>query len=428
MRIEETGDYHMKKDNSRILAKGIRQNNNSKETQLNNNDIIIGPSGAGKTTGYVIPNLLVSNESKIIVDTKSSLYDAYAEELHNQGYNVQRLDLDKEDSIGYNMFEYIGFNEETQMYDEQDILTLANSIVPDSFEREPFWSSSARGLLVSLIALALEEYGNGPDTWKHIIKVFGMIESPEFDKLFIEAVEKNEDSFAYRIHSMNQTVDKAVQTKSCIRSTLSTALIPFASEKINATLSKEDRVDFSKLGKEKTALFISISDMDRSKDAIYSILFAQAFQQLCKVADKSEEKELEIPVRIILDDFAANTKIENFDKVTSVLRSRNVSVSIILQSISQLNSIYSKPESITIINNCDHMLYLGGQDFDTAQIIGSRMDKPVREILEMPLESAYLFERGKPARKVERFNINNDEHRQSINLYTDNRGSEKGMA
>lgn len=400
----------------RVLAKDVMQNNNSKETQLNNNDIIIGPSGAGKTTGYVIPNLLFSEESKIIVDTKSALYDAYADDLRKRGYKVQRLDLAKEDSVGYNMFEYIGYNKENQMYDEQDIMTIARYMIPESLEKEPYWSNTARGILTSIIALVLEEYGYGTETWERIMEIYGIIGSTEYDQLFITAFEKNEDSFAYKMYKLSSTLSNAKQTKSCVESILATNLIPFVGRTISTILCKEERINFNKLGEEKTALFISISDMDRSKDPIYSILFSQAFQQLCKKADESNTKELKVPVRIILDDFAANTKIEAFDKVTSVLRSRNVSVSIVLQSISQLHAIYSQPEAVTIINNCDHMLYLGGQDYETAQVIANRLDKPVREVLEMPLSEAYLFERGRAARLVERFNIHNELHAKSINL------------
>lgn len=406
----------MEKLSGRVLAKGVIQNNNSQVTQLNNNDIVIGPSGAGKTSGYVIPNLLYSEESKIVVDTKSTLYDRYGEELRNRGYKVQCLDFSKEDSIGYNMFEYIAFDEDMGLYDDQDIMTIAKYVVPDGNEKDPYWSTSARGLLTAMIALVLEEFGNGQDTWRRIMNIYSIMNEQNFKDLFTSALEKDENSFAYKMYRLSDSVKDAKQTKACIDSNLASRLIPISSYKINQIFEKEERIDFRRLGDEKTVLFISISDMDRSKDPIYSILFAQAFQQLCKVADESEEKALKIPVRIILDDFAANVKIDAFDKLTSVIRSRNVSVSIILQSISQLNAVYNNPEAVTIINNCDHMLYLGGQDYETAKVVANRLDKSTKEVLEMPLSKAYVFERGRSAQSVERFNIYNTMHIDSLGL------------
>ena len=107
-------------------------------------------------------------------------------------------------------------------------------------------------------------------------------------------------------------------------------------------------------------------------------------------------------MRFVLDDFAANVYIENFDKLVSVIRSRNISVSIILQSLTQLQSMYSKEQADTIVTNCDHLLYLGGQDIETARYVGYRSNRTEDNILLMPIGKAYLIERGKRGILIDR--------------------------
>ena len=150
------------------------------------------------------------------------------------------------------------------------------------------------------------------------------------------------------------------------------------------------------------ALFVNVSDMDRSFDRLVNVFYTQAIQQLCREADRNPDGRLKVPVRIILDDFATNVVIPDFDKIILVIRSRELSVSVILQSISQLETLYTPAQAMTILNGCDHMLYLGGQDVDTADYISIKANKPIENILNMGLGDAYLFERGAKPRKVEK--------------------------
>ena len=144
----------------------------------------------------------------------------------------------------------------------------------------------------------------------------------------------------------------------------------------------------------------------RSVDRLVNLFYTQALQELCNAADQDyPEHRLPVPVRFILDDFAANASIPDFDKMISVIRSREISVSIILQSLSQLNSMYGTDRANTILNNCDHCLYLGGQDVDTAKYISFKANKSVTNILEMPLGNAWLFERGQKPAQVEKYEL-----------------------
>ena len=148
-------------------------------------------------------------------------------------------------------------------------------------------------------------------------------------------------------------------------------------------------------------LFLNISDTDRTFDPIVNIFYLQALQTLCAEADELEDGRLKVPVRIIMDDFANSARIENFDKLISVIRSREISVSLILQSMTQIRSMYEEAAN-TIIDNCDHILYLGTQNLETAEFIGTRAYKTPEKILCMPADSAYLLEKGRPAELVKK--------------------------
>ena len=141
-------------------------------------------------------------------------------------------------------------------------------------------------------------------------------------------------------------------------------------------------------------------------DRLTNLFYTQALHELCNSADRdNKDHRLKVPVRLILDDFAANVFIPEFDKIISVIRSREISVSIILQSLSQLESMYGDARAKTILNNCDHCLYLGGQDVDTARYVSIKANKSINSILNLPLEAAWLFERGTQPQQVEKYRL-----------------------
>lgn len=156
------------------------------------------------------------------------------------------------------------------------------------------------------------------------------------------------------------------------------ALEPFEFEEAKHIFTSKDRFDIRSLGREKTVLFINVSDTDRTFDQLVNIFYTQALQLLCTEADSSPGGKLNVPVRIIMDDFAASARIPDFDKIISVIRSRDISVSLILQSMTQLESMYSHAQALTITNNCDHLLYLGSQDLETANFIGTILKSDYR--------------------------------------------------
>lgn len=396
----------MRNTGYRILAQGQQISNDTWATGLNNNDCIIGPSGAGKTRGYVIPNILQCNGSMIIADTKNTLRQQVGGALERSGYKILVLDLTdcRASTIGYNPLRFIRYDKLREQYIEQDILRISACLVPIEITDEPFWDRAARMLLETLIGYLLD--CQRPD--EHTLDMALLLLSElggNGSKILDEYAEIAPESFTavrWKLHQMMIPADKTV---ACIQSILVEKLSVMMFDALIKLFTRKDQLDFAALGRERTALFLNISDTDRSLDPLAALFYSQALQELCREADKNPDHRLNIPVRFFLDDFAANVTIPDFDKIISIIRSREISVSIILQSLSQLESLYTHAQAMTILNNCDNMLYLGGQDVETARYISFKANKPVSSILNMPLDGSWLFTRGREPQQVKKYDL-----------------------
>lgn len=391
----------------RILAEGQTVCNDTWKTGLNNNDLIIGPSGAGKTRSYVLPNILQCNESIIVADSKNSLRKKTENILKQEGYKIVNLDFtDCLLSEGYNPLDYIRYDEERDKYCEQDIMTIAACLIPVQTKHDPFWEMSARMVMEALIGYVLECLPEEEHTLCSVSALFRTMEEKYFSRLFYELGELNPDSFAYIRYEMFRSVVQAEKTYACIQAFIAEKLAVYTFEGTQELLRKTERIRIEDIGREKTAVFVGVSDTDRALDGLTTLFFTQALHVLCNSADRDySDQRLAVPVRLIMDDFAANVSIPDFDKIISVIRSRDISVSLILQSISQLENIYGHAAAMTIINNCDTCLYLGGQDVETANYIGIKANKTANTILNMPLDEVWLFRRGQAPIKVKKYPV-----------------------
>ena len=381
------------------------------KTGFNNNVLVFGPSGSGKTRHYVKPNILTSNESMIISDTKGSLYDETKDVLISKGFKVYNIDFTNlKKGMGYNPLAYIHYDAEDDKYSEKDILSLSNLLVAKSHKDDPFWDDASKQYLKCLISYVLEALPKKEHTLDNVLYYLPKITTDDFSVLLEELEVLNPNSttiLLYNAISNNKNVSK---TDACVKATLSTHLDTLCLDDAKDLYRKTDQIDFSALGEEKTAVFLTVSDTDRSMDKLANAFMTQALQTLCKKADNSPGHRLPVPVRFYLDDFATNLYIPNFDKTVSVIRSREISVSVILQSITQLESLYGIPAAKTIINNCDRQLYLGGQDIDTATYISKRINKPLEKVLLMPQNKLWFISRCNEAILSDKYDIRNTEH------------------
>lgn len=407
----------LRNEGQRILAQGEFISNDTFATGNNNNDLVIGPTGAGKTRYYVKPNLLNASESLVVTDTKGSLKEEMEPALLEAGYEVLKLDLtDPANSIGYNPFDYIEYDEAGDEYNQKDIMSFAEILYGENhISKDPYWDEAGKALLRSLISCVLETTVREDHNTYSVRKLFELVQAEgkngkasPYLRLMRKLEEADPDSYAAAQYNyaMSESVEN---TSNCVRMMTGNRLAYYVAKEIDELLNQKDRIDILQLAKKKTALFVTISDMDRSQDMLANLFYSQALQTLCRYADREcEDHCLPVPVRFILDDFATNARIPDFDNHISVIRSRGIAVSIILQSQTQLEKLYGSADATTILNGCDTVLYLGGQDLKTANYIGTRTDMTDFSILTMPLSQAWLLQRGKKPKLVRRYEL--EEH------------------
>lgn len=398
-------------DNCRILAQDKYINNDTWQTGINNNDLIIGVSGAGKTRSYVIPNILHSNESMIIVDTKNSLSKKLTPYLKNKGYTVWNLNFARteQSEMGYNPLHFIErYPNEKYPYNTQDIEMLCQFLCPIETLKDPFWDYAARMYMATMISYVLEALPENEKNLGSVAKIQNTMGNKVFEKLMNEWEAACPESYAVRKWHLFKDTGSADKTHASTQMIVGEKLSSFSSNGMIKLFSNPKQIDFRYMSEHKTVLFVNVSDSDRSCDRLLNILYSQALHALCACADEAEDGRLQIPVRLILDDFAANATIPDFDKIISVVRSREIYISIILQSLTQLDAMYGSDCAKTIINNCDSCLYLGGQDVETARYIGAKANKTTDTILNMPINTALLFVRGQRAQQVTKYCVEAD--------------------
>lgn len=409
----------MTQDTMRILAQDRLISNNTRTTKLNNNDLIIGPTGAGKTRNYVKPNLLQyaleGGCSLIIADTKGSLVEEVGPVMAAHGYKVINLDFINlmNNSVGYNPLDFVSYDPAQKGYSEQEILTISSALVPIETKRDPFWEQSAQIFLSAFIGYALETLPPEEHTLEAVVQLYRNLSQPVCAEskstagtiLFQALGGKRPDSAAWQNYQMASKIVPSEKTFASIEMFLTNKLASLSLRGAKRLYNLEERINFQTLCREKTAVFLTISDTDRSMDKLVNLFYTQALDQLVKTANTSPGYRLPLPVRLILDDFAANVTIPDFDKTIAVIRSREISVSLIIQDINQLYSLYGDHRGRSIINNCDSQLYLGGQDVDTAQFIGTKADRTQNTVLNLPLDDAWLFVRGSAPAQVHKYDL-----------------------
>lgn len=376
------------------------------KTQLNNNVLVVGTSGAGKTRSIVTPNLLQATGSYVVSDPKGTLYTKYKSRLENEGYVVKKLDFtEPEKSAHYNFFKYIR--------NTQDIVKISHMLIhqkKSGGHMDPFWDEASQLLIQAMIAYLREATPVKDHNLASIQRLVSMCQlegdmdfgKTPLDEMIMSHGKKNPESYALSAYTKFRVA--ASKTLRSILITINARLGSYDTPELGMMMKKDD-IDITSIGQRKTALFVVVSDTDRSLDGLVNIFFSQAMNELCRYADKEcEDGRLPIPVRFILDDFATNCKIEEFPRMVASIRSRGISTMLLIQSEAQLKEGYGADDK-TIIGNCDTYVYLGGNDVDTAKSVAERCDVPLRKILNMPVGTNWIFRRGQEPVNGKNFNL-----------------------
>lgn len=366
-----------------ILTQTERLTMNSRPKQpkyaRNKNVIVIGGSGSGKTRFYVKPQLMqmTPNVSYVCTDPKGTIIVECGTMLKNGGYTIKALNtINFKKSMRYNPFHYIR--------SEKDILKLVNTIIANTKGEgeksgEDFWVKAERLLYCALIGYIYYEAPEEEQNFATLLEFINASEAREddeefknaVDELFEELEQEEPEHFAVRQYKKYKLA--AGKTAKSILISCGARLAPFDIKELRDLMS-EDEMELDKLGTQKTALFVIISDTDDTFNFVVAIMYSQLFNLLCDTADDEFGGRLPYHVRLLLDEFSNIGQIPKFDKLIATIRSREISASIILQSQSQLKTIY-KDAAETILGNCDTMLFLGGKESSTLKEISETLGK-----------------------------------------------------
>ena len=369
--------YQAPKSENKLMTQNVSIGINAKKHRRNLNTLVCGGSGAGKTRFYCKPNLMQANTSFVILDPKGEIVRDVGKLLEAKGYEIKVLDLiSMEKSHCYNPFVYLQNDNDIQRL----VTNLFKSTTPKgSQSNDPFWDTAASMLLLALVFYLHYEAPPDEQNFAMVMEMLraGAIEDEDdnrpspLDCLFDELADDNPDHIAIKYYRSYHS--GSAKTLKSIQITLAARLEKFNLESL-AALTSTDELELGTLGEKKTALFALIPDNDTSFNFLVSILYTQLFQQLFYSADHIHGGSLPIPVHFLMDEFANVSLPDDFDKILSVMRSRSVSVSIILQNLAQLKALFEKQWE-SIVGNCDEFLYLGGNEQSTHKYVSELLGK-----------------------------------------------------
>ncbi len=364
----------------------------------NKNILVIGGSGSGKTRFFVKPSIMQMHSSYVITDPKGQLLTETgkmllhgAPKLDENGKPVR----DRRGRIIYepyrikvlntiNFSKSMKYNPLAYVRSEKDILKLVNVIIANTKgdgekSSEDFWVKAERLLYCALIGYIWYEAEPEERNFITLLDLLNACEAREDDETYKSPVDILFDDLAKK-QPEHFAVKQYVKFKMAAGKTLKSILVscgarlaPFDIKELRDIMT-EDELELDTMGDRKTALFLIMSDTDTTFNFVIAMLQSQLFNLLCDKADDLYNGRLPVHVRCLLDEFANIGQIPNFDKLIATIRSREISASIILQSQSQLKTIY-KDAADTIVGNCDVTLFLGGKEKSTLKEISELLGK-----------------------------------------------------
>ena len=372
---------YMDKDSYKniILSQNMRLGLNAKKHRRNLNVLVVGGSGAGKTRFYAKPNLMQCNTSFIVADPKGEMLRSIAPLLIENGYDIKVFNLiEPENSDGYNPFVYIRKDE--------DVIKLISNLIQNTTpknasQNDPFWEKSEIALDSALMLYLLHEAPPEEQTFEmlmFLIENAATVEDEDesgyqspVDILFQGLEDEKPEHIAVRQYKIFKQASG--KTAKSILISAAVRLAAFNLPEI-AKMTSYDNLDIGTLGERKRAIFCVIPDNDNSFNYLVGMLYTQAFQALYFNADNNHGGELPIPVHIVMDEFANVALPDNFERILATMRSRRISVSIIIQNMAQLKALF-KDSWENITGNCDTLLYLGGNEKSTHEYISKMLGK-----------------------------------------------------
>ncbi|MEG2792745.1 MAG: type IV secretory system conjugative DNA transfer family protein [Bacilli bacterium] len=405
-----------------ILSKDIFLNLDTRNTFLNDNILIIGGSGSGKTRFYVKPNVMQMNTNYVITDPKGTLLPEIGKMLKEEGnYDIKVLNLvDMSASMGYNPFNYI--------FEPNDVLKFVNNLITNTSDNtktggDDFFVKTEITMLTCLCFLVMGTADDDERNMPSIMALIDLAEASEEDEnmvstldlifqelqeevqLELDSGDRNrrlacKNSYNYLACRMYNLYKKAAgKTAKSILISIGVRMSVFNLPQLDTLLTKdelnlesiacpnvikgrENLPDSDSSKWQKTAFFVIISDCDSTFNFVASILYQQLFDLIYSIADRTEKGKLPIHTRFILDEFANIGQIPDFKMKIATMRSREISVNVILQNLAQLKSLYEKDWE-TIVGNCDSTVFLGGKEYSTLEAISKEIGNTTIDYLSV---------------------------------------------
>lgn len=387
--------------NNVLLTMTERLSLNTRKTMRNLNVLIIGGSGSGKTRFYLKPNLMQMHTSYVITDPKGTVLLEVGKMLEDNGFKIKifnTVDFDK--SMHYNPFGFI--------QDEKDILVFVDLFMTSTSKKgqtasDPFWENAEKMLYLALIGYMFYELPKEEQNFSTLTTMINSMEVREEDETFMNEIDYRFEELEIGTEAFYDKYDlpkdqryeerknrkaepnhfavsqykkfklAAGKTAKSILISCGVRLSPFDVKQVR-DMTMYDEMELGTLGDEKQALFIIIDDKMPTFNFLAAIMYSQLFKELCDKADNVYKGRLPVHVRCLLDEFANIGQIPNFDKLIATIRSREISVNVIVQNMAQIESIYDKNAG-TIVGNCDTTLFLGSGEEKTMKSISDRIGK-----------------------------------------------------
>lgn len=362
---------------NKILTQNVSAGLDGRKHRRNLNALVCGGSGAGKTRFFAKPNLCQANSSYVVLDPKGELLRDTGNLLSAKGYDIKVLDLiNMEKSHCYNPFVYLRSDNDIQRL----VTNLFKNTTPKgSQSQDPFWDQAATMLLLALIFYLHYEAPPEEQNFPMVMEMIRAGEVREDDETYKSALDilferlemRNPEHIALKYYRSYHS--GSGKTLKSIQITLISRLEKFNLESL-ASITQNDELELWSIGEKKTAVFAIIPDNDSSFSFLVGMLYTQLFQQLYYQADVIHGGRLPVHVHFLMDEFANVALPDEFDKLLSTMRSREISVSIIIQNLAQLKALFEKQWE-SIVGNCDEFLYLGGNEQSTHEYVSKLLGK-----------------------------------------------------
>lgn len=362
---------------NKILTQNVSAGLDGRKHRRNLNTLVCGGSGAGKTRFFAKPNLCQANSSYVVLDPKGELLRDTGNLLSAKGHDIKVLDLiNMEKSHCYNPFVYLRSDNDIQRL----VTNLFKNTTPKGSQRQdPFWDQAATMLLLALIFYLHYEAPPEEQNFPMVMEMIRAGEVREDDETYKSALDilferlemRNPEHIALKYYRSYHS--GSGKTLKSIQITLISRLEKFNLESL-ASITQNDELALWSIGEKKTAVFAIIPDNDSSFSFLVGMLYTQLFQQLYYQADVIHGGRLPVHVHFLMDEFANVALPDEFDKLLSTMRSREISVSIIIQNLAQLKALFEKQWE-SIVGNCDEFLYLGGNEQSTHEYVSKLLGK-----------------------------------------------------